>query len=160
MQAVDDVWLGLLEQIIPPAPSPSTGLSETRVHHGLVVADNSTKVVSYALPYVVYSSNYGSEETRRLAGRRTRRSVFMSLMFVGESPEQVKWAQQRVRDSFADRRIEIPGHKTWPVELMASQRIRRDDDALRPDGSPLFYAVDEYDHGLTLHTFQEAGVPA
>lgn len=159
MQAVDDVLLPLLHAIIPPVTSPDTGLTEGRVHDGEVTADNETKVVSYALPYVVYSSNYGSEETRRLAGRKTRRSVFMSLMFVGADRAQVKWAQGRVRDSIADRRLEIPGHKTWPVELMASRRIRRDDDALRPDGSPLFYGVDEYDLGITLHTFQEAGVP-
>ncbi len=152
MRIVDDAVLAVLREVLPDV---STG---TRVHDGEVRANNTTKVVTYPLPYVVYTSNFGADETRRLAGAKSRRSVFFSCMFVGESREQVKWAQGRVRDRIADKRLQIPDHKTWPVELMASQRIRRDDDAIRPDGSPLFYGVDEYDLAITLYT-TEAGAP-
>ena len=53
------------------------------------------------------------------------------------------------RAALADRTITIPGRKAWRIVLGESQRIRRDDDAARPDGSPLFYGVDLYSVAIT-----------
>jgi hypothetical protein len=145
VRAVDEVMLELLGLIIPPIDNPVTGAQdESRVHDGQVVADNTSKVVSYALPYIVYTSNTGDVDNPRLSGRRLRRSVFMPLKFVGEDRNQVKAAMEAVEAQIADRHILVPGFKTWKCRLEVSTRVRRDDDAIRPDGSPLFSADQEY----------------
>ena len=120
------------------------------IHDGLVEADNSTNVVTYELPYAVYYSSVGSDENPRLGRGKGRRSVFFSLTYVGLDRNQTKWAGEQLRDVLADQRIAIPGHRSWPCELLDSQRIRRDDDAIRPDGSPLFYGTDNYALPITL----------
>ncbi len=153
MRAVDDVVLAAIRAVHPDVLNTATGKMESRVHDGQVVADNDTKVVYYPLPYVVYSSNLGTDDDRRLAGRNTQRSVFWSLMFVGIDRTQVKWLAEKVRGQIADRHLEVPGHKTRRIKLQSSQRVWRDDDAIRPDGSPLFYSVDEYDMKLQLSVF-------
>lgn len=153
MRAVDEVMLEQLRLVLPPIDNPDTGvLNESRVHDGEVVVDNKTKVVSYALPYVVYTSNLGDDDNPRLSGRNLRRSVFMSMKFVGEDRNQVKWAMQRVRDQIDHRVIPVPDHKVWPVQLQVSTRVFRDDDAMRPNGAPLFYAEDQYDMSVMLKT--------
>lgn len=145
MRAVDDVVLPLLRSAMPTAE---------QVHDAQVTADNRTKVVTYKLPYLVYSSSPGDDNNRR--GRRhTRRSVFVALKYVGESREQVKWCVERIRPLLQDQRLIIPGHKSWPVNLEMSTRVWRDDDAVRPDGSPLFYCDEEYGVPITMHTFRQ-----
>lgn len=157
MRVVDTEVLRILNLVLPPI-NVGAGL-QSRVHDGhVVVDDGDLKRVTYPLPYYVYASNVGSDSKRRLQGRRTRRSVFFAITTVGADRNQVKWAAEKHRAVLADQRLTIPGHNTWPVDLQSSQRVRRDDDAIRPDGSPLFYAIDEYDIGITLHTFE--GVPA
>lgn len=136
MRAVDDVILPLL------ATTP------VNIHDGFVVVDNTTKIVTYDLPYAVYSSSVGDDDNPRLSGRKGRRSVFFSVMYVGLDRNQAKAAGEAIRNVLAGQRIAVPGYKTWLCELLESQRIRRDDDAIRPDGSPLFYGVDNYDLSL------------
>lgn len=124
------------------------------VHDGLVEVDTSTKVVSYPVPYVVFHSSLGddpeSESNERLTGRRGRRSVFFTMTYVGEDRHQSKWAGQQVRDQLAGHRLVVPAHRSWPVVVEESQRVRRDDDAVQPNGAPLFYGVDNYAASITL----------
>lgn len=138
MRAVDNVILTALE---------ATGVN---IHDGLVVVDNTTNVVSYPLPYAAYYSSIGDDDNRRLAGRKVRRSVFFSVVYVGADRNQTKWAGEKIRAALQGKRFVIPGHRTWLCDLQESQRIRRDDDAIRPDGSPLFYGVDNYAVSITL----------
>lgn len=147
MRKVDDA----LEPLIKAAIGHTT--QQPRFHHAEVTADNHTKVVTYDLPYVVYSSSYGDDDTLRNR-RRTRRSVFVALKYVGESPDQVKWAIERVRGRLQDQRVPLEGHRVWPIRLLLSTRVWRDDDAIRPDGSPLFYADEQYEFPMTLSVFQ------
>lgn len=115
--------------------------------------DNNPKIVRYDLPYAVYASNIGDDDRPRLTGRRARRSVFFSILYVGNDRNQTKACGERIRDSLQDKVIPIPGHKTWLCRLEESQRVRRDDEAVRPDGSPLYYGVDNYALPITLvHT--------
>lgn len=114
------------------------------VHDGLVLADNTTNIVTYDVPYAVYYSSVGDDDNRRLSGRKGRRSVFFSVTYVGLTREQAKWAGEKVRAALQGKRLAIPGYRSWLCELQESQRVRRDDDAIRPDGSPLFYGVDNY----------------
>jgi hypothetical protein len=141
MRVVDDVVLAALE---------ATGVT---IHDGLVEVDNSTKVVTYPLPFAVYYSSLGDEDrddNPRLVDVATRRSVFITLIYVGEDRRQAKWAGEKIRAALSDKRFVIPGYRTWKCRLEESQRIRRDDDAARPDGSPLFYGVDNYALSVTL----------
>lgn len=138
MRVVDDV---LLERF---ADLPFA------VHDSFMDVENDGQVVTYPMPYAVYYSSVGDDDNRRLSGRKGRRSVFFTLTYVGLDRNQTKWAGELLRDTLQGRRIHVPGHKTWLCELLESQRIRRDDEAVRPDGSPVFYGVDNYALSITL----------
>lgn len=144
MRIVDEVILGLLEAAVPPLNG------NPRVHDGFVpVSDTDAKVVTAVLPYLAYYSSVGDDSNRRVSGQNGRRSVFFQVTYVGEDRAQAKWAGERQRAALADKVITVPGRKSWRVLLGESQRIRRDDDAARPDGSPLFYGVDLYSVAIT-----------
>lgn len=138
MRAVDDVVLAALA---------ATGVD---IHDGLVHADNSTNTVTYELPYAVYYSSVGDDDNPRLSGRKGRRSVFFSVAYVGLDRNQTKWAGEKIRAALQGKRFVVPGYRTWLCDLQESQRVRRDDDAIRPDGSPLFYGVDNYAVSITI----------
>lgn len=147
MRFVDTAVLALLEAAVPPDPDTD----EKRVHDGYVPTTyaDGVKVVAVALPYLAYFSSLGDDSNRRISGANARRSVFFQVTYVGEDRAQAKWAGERQRAALADKVIAIPERKSWRVLLGESQRIRRDDDAARPDGSPLFYGVDLYSVAVT-----------
>lgn len=162
MRAVDEVVLPLLHAVLPPITNTVTGVAnEPRVHDGQVQVNTDTqtvggrqvRVVSYALPYIVYTSSQGDDDNPRLSGRKLRNSVFIGLKFVGIDRNQVKWAQERVRGQLERRRLIIPGHKSWPAKLDSCTRVWRDDDAMRPDGSALFYADEAWSLSVMLNQF-------
>lgn len=143
MRVVDNVVMAAIE---------ATGLD---LHDGLVEADNSSNVVTYELPYAVYYSSVGDDpptaENMRMTGQRGRRSIFFAITYVGLDRNQTKWAGEKIRAALQGKRFAIPGYRSWPVWLEESQRIRRDDDAIRPDGSPLFYGVDNFAISIALN---------
>ena len=124
------------------------GIVDEQVQDAQVIIARSAPgepvVVRYPLPYVTYTSNVGDVSNRRLAKRHGRHSDFWSLMFIGRTREQANEMGQRCRNVLLDLRPDIPGYRFWPVALEESQRIYRDDDAIAPDGKPLFYGVDNY----------------
>ncbi len=147
MRAVDTAVLALLA---------GTGVD---VNDGLVDADNSTNVVTYPVPYLVYASSIGDDNTEgseayRLCGPGQQRSVFFSVMYVGEDRNQAKWAGEKVRTALRRKRVTGTGiRSSGLIHLEESQRVRRDDDAIRPDGTPLFYGVDNYAVVVTPEEF-------
>lgn len=121
------------------------------VHDGFFgLVDPETKVVTYPLPYAVYYSSVGDddEDTRRLSARISRDSVFFSITYVGIDRNQTKAAGEAIRDMLRRWRPVVPGMKAEIVQLLESQRVRRDDEAIRQDGQPLFYGVDNYAVGV------------
>jgi hypothetical protein len=112
--------------------------------------------VTYPLPYVVLYSAIGNDHNPRLSAHNGRRSVFFSLTYVGETREQAKWAGEKARYALAGKRVAGVA-RSWLYTCDESQRVRRDDDAIRPDGSPLFYGVDNYSVSVRL---DEEGIPA
>lgn len=108
------------------------------------------RVVKYPMPYVVYRSNVGDDDNRRLSGRSGRRSTMFTLTYVGTTPEQAKWTGEKCRDVLQEKRIPIVGRRAWLCRLEESQRIWRDDEAARPDGKPVYYGVDQYALSTTL----------
>jgi hypothetical protein len=144
MRVVDNAVLAHLATLTPLAPvvGEYSGDLEARVHDGYVTPDDKEgKVISKALPYVVYLSNVGDDINRRLAGYNSRRSVFFATTYVGDSREQCKVAGEAVYAALADKRIPGMPANSGRIQLDTSDRIRRDDDAARPDGTPLFYGV-------------------
>jgi len=107
--------------------------------------------VTYPVPYAVFYSNVGDDDNPRLSGRKGRRSVFCSFIYVGGDPRQAKWAGERIRNALQGKRLTVVGHpQRWLCDLEESQRVRRDDDAIQPDGSPLFYGVDNFALSIAL----------
>lgn len=137
MRVVDDVLLTVL------AGMPFT------VYDGLMETTRTDNVVTYPMPYAVYYSSIGVDDNPRLSGRDGRRSVFFSITYVGLDRNQTKWAGEGIRGVLHKRRIVVPGHRTWLCKCEESQRVRRDDEAVRTDGSPLFYGVDNYALSIT-----------
>lgn len=116
------------------------------------VPDTGKVVVEYALPYAVYYSSVGDDDeaTRRLSARTPRESVFFSVTYVGLDRNQTKWAGELLWSRLRRWRPVIDGLVCEVIQRQESQRIRRDDTAVRPDGSPLFYGVDNYAVGVRL----------
>lgn len=142
MRAVDDVVLGALRAI-----------PNLNVHDNYLQVDDQDAegrdIVTYAMPYVVFSSAVGDDDNRRLSGRERRRSVPFWLTYVGLTREQTKWCGEKCRAALKGRRLDVPGYRTWLVELEESQRVWRDDEAARPDGAPIYYGVDAYAVSIT-----------
>lgn len=109
------------------------------------------QVVTYPVPFATYASALGDDDPQsaRLTGRRTRLSVPFYLTYVGGTLEQAKWAGERLRLKLNRvRLVDVPGCR--PIHLEVSQRIRPDYNVMRPDGSPLYYGIDEY--AVSIHT--------
>lgn len=131
MKALDAAILAALRSVL------------ANVHDGEAPADDTGKVVTSPLPYVVYYSDIGFDGARRQSGDAGQREVSPQVTYVGGSRDQAKWAGQRARAVLADQWLTVAGEK---VQLRAtdSMRVRRDDDVRRPDGGSLFYGVDQY----------------
>lgn len=142
MRAVDDVVLATLRAI-----------PNLNVHDNYLQVEDTDaegrEIVTYAMPYVVFSSAVGDDDNRRLSGRERRRSVPFWLTYVGLTREQTKWCGEKCRTALKGRRLDVPGYRTWLVELEESQRVWRDDEAARPDGAPIYYGVDGYAVSIT-----------
>lgn len=140
MRAVDTAVLALL------------GATGVDVNDGFVDVEResgSPRVVTQRLPFLVYYSNLGHPDGPRLSGRNCRESVLFQVTYVGIDRNQAKAAGERQRAALEGKRLTIAGRKSWLIVLEESQRVRRDDDAIRADGSPLFYGVDVYTVSLT-----------
>lgn len=142
MRVVDEAVMGILRD---------RGLN---VHDNYMQVDQTDAegraIVTYAMPYLVYSSALGDDDNRRLTGRQQRRSVPFYITYVGLDRNQTKWLGERLREVLQGQRLVVPGHRSWLCNLQESQRIWRDNDATRADGSPLFYGVDIYAVSITL----------
>jgi hypothetical protein len=140
MRAVDDAVLARLDAV---PFEIKDGFFDAR-------PDSGTVIVTYALPYAVYYSSVGDddEDTRRLSAHIPRESVFFSLTYVGLDRRQTKAAGEHIRAQLRRWRPTVVGYRAEVVQLLESQRVRRDDEAIRPDGAPLFYGVDNYAVGV------------
>lgn len=106
--------------------------------------------VTYDVPFAYYTSAVGADDNPRLTGRKVRRSVPFYIGYVGTTLEQTKAAGERLRLKLQRTRLVIPDVRSWPIQLEESQRVRRDDNVMRPDGSPLYYGIDAYAVSIML----------
>jgi hypothetical protein len=123
---------------------------------GIDPFSQTKETVTYDVPFATYASAVGDDDNTRLTGRKVRRSVPFYLIYVGSTREQAKWAGERLRLKLQRHRLVIPGTRVWPIQLEESQRVRRDDNVMRPDGSPLYYGTDAYAVSIML---TQTGVP-
>lgn len=133
MRAVDNALLTLIR---------ATGVETFQTY---VTVDNSGNTVEYPLPYATYMSSIGDDHVQRNSGHYGWRSVYFTVMYVGITPEQAKWAGEKIRLALYRKRVSGTGiGASGLIALEESQRVRRDDDILRPDGKPVFYGVDNF----------------
>jgi hypothetical protein len=129
----------------PARPNRTPGSLGFAVYDGLTDPPSRDIVrIDRKLPYAVFYGAPGLLQNPRLTGRRRGRSEFWSFTYVGGTRTQALWACRRIRAVLEDQRLDVPGMRTGLVEVQASDRIRRDDDAIHSDGSPLFYGFDDY----------------
>lgn len=110
------------------------------VHDGFIKVDETEKVISAALPYVVFYSSPGYDNDKRLGDGIGGRVVEFQVTGVGATREQAKWALDKARDALNKKRLNGSAIRRYDD----NQYVRRDDDYTRPGGGPLFYGVDRY----------------
>lgn len=146
MRAVDTALLMMLED------------TDLDVNDSFVDVDNDGVTVAHPTPYLVYYASLGDNHNPRLTGQYGRLSKFFQITYVGITREQAMGAGEKARAALCGKRVAGEGiTRSWLIELDESQRVRRDDDAINPDGKPLYYGVDLYSVSVTLNS---EGVPA
>lgn len=93
-----------------------------------------------AFPYVSVYTSLGTTGRTTLAAKSDRRDGSLQTTIVGETPEQVRGLQARVRGVLVDSRPVVAGRRFWPLAVDDAQPIRPDRDVT----PPVFYAVDRY----------------
>jgi len=114
--------------------------ADLNVHDGYIKADEAAKVISVALPYVVFYSSPGYDNDNRLGGVAAGRVVEFQITGVGATREQAKWALEKARTTLNRQRLDGAVIRRSDDNAL----VRRDDDYTRPGGGPLFYGVDRY----------------
>lgn len=113
------------------------------------------RVITEPVPFAVFYGSLGYDDRgEHRNGYPSRRSVYWSVIYVGLSRDQALWVGERQREALRGKALIVPGHKSWRVSVESSQVVRRDDDAIRPDGKPLFYGTDEYAASITTRPDQ------
>ena len=110
------------------------------VYDGYVKADESAKVISVALPYLVFYSGTGRDNDARQSGQVAGRVKGFRIIGVAATPEQAEWVLDRGRDMLSRKRL----NGNLIIRTDGTDEARRDDDYTRPGGDPLFYGVDLY----------------
>jgi hypothetical protein len=110
------------------------------VYDGSVPVDETKKVISVPLPYIVFWSSPGYDNDERHDGRVAGRVVEFQLTGVGGTREQAKWVLEKARSNISRKRL----GKGLIRRSDDNQTVRRDDDYNRPGNLPLFYGVERY----------------
>lgn len=130
MRVLDEAVLAMLN-----------GGENLNVHDGEAPADVEAKVVSVALPYVVYIPESPIDGPALYDGSTTARDMEFDVMYVGADRNQAKAAGERAESRI--RRLS-PGVRFGIVRKVDASGVRRDPTYTRPGGKPLFYGVDRY----------------
>lgn len=110
------------------------------VYDGYVDADESAKVISIPLAYLVFYSSTDRDNDSRQSGQVAGRVVTFQLTGVGETRDQAKWILGKARDVLSRKRL----NGNLIIRDDDGQMVRRSDDYTRPGGLPLFFGVDRY----------------
>ena len=103
------------------------------VWDGIVDADETTKVISVPLPFVLYEGKR-TERTNERAGGRAERGNFPAMKCVGETRVQADLLADKVEAWLDGKPL---GNRT--VQFFERRLPERDLRYTRPGGGPLFY---------------------
>lgn len=110
------------------------------VHDGDVEVDEAQKVILVELPYVVFYGSPGRDDDERYDGTVAGEMNDFSVMGVGESREQAKWALKRAYTALSRTRLD--GGLIEREDRGGF--IRREPTYTRAGGEPVFYGTDFY----------------
>jgi len=91
-----------------------------------------------ALPYVVLHAGVGTRERTRLGTRVDRTLLSPQTTSVGATPDQARWAAERVHDALVDVRITVDGQQ--PARLR--HNLSRPPEPDLDEDPPVFFVVD------------------
>lgn len=110
------------------------------VYWGFLDVDESAKVISVPLPYIVFNSSPGYDRDGRYCGQVGGRVSEFQLTGVGESERQAKWVLDEARKVLNRKKL----GKSLIKRSDDNLKVQKDDDYTRPGGKPLFRGVDKY----------------
>lgn len=113
---------------------------ENAVYWGFIDVDETEKIITVPLPYVIYNSSPGNDRNVRLSGSVGGRLHEFDLKGVGDSERQAKWVLDEARKMLSRKRL----GRSLIKRSDDNMQVRRDDTYSRPGGEPLFYGVDRY----------------
>lgn len=116
------------------APVPNS------VFDGYVDADQTSKVITVPLPYLVFYSTPGYDRDERLSGQVAGRVLQFQIIGVGDHRDQAKWVLDQARTRLSRKRL----NGNLIVRDDTNQPVRREDTYTRPGGEPLFYGIERY----------------
>lgn len=137
---VDDEILTLLAVSPFHLYDPSVTATVNAIFDGYPEADETEKVISIPLPYLVYVTTPGYDNDPRQCGDVGGRVLEFQVTAVGRSQRQAKWALDHAREALSRKRL----GRALIVRSEDNLYVRRDDEFTRPDGGPLFLGVDRY----------------
>lgn len=140
MSADDDI-LAMLDAspILVFVPRGTPGVPNA-VYDGFVDADETLKVISVPLPYLVFYSTPGRDRDERQGGQVGGRVLEFRITAVGVDRRQAKWILDKARGVLSRKRLN--GNLIMRSDDNLS--VRREDVYTMPGGDPLFYGVDKY----------------
>jgi hypothetical protein len=145
--SVDSGLLALL-YAIPNfhAYDPSVAATPNAVFIGNPAADETKKIISVPLAYVVFHSGIGSDFDERMGGQVGGRVVPFRITHVGATDEQVKWAWRKTRAALNRKRATVGDSSTGLIRYIeGDDEPRKEPTYTQPGGEPLFLAVDGYE---------------
>lgn len=109
-------------------------------------------IVTKKLPYAVFYGGPGTPVRRRASGEYSKRSEFFGFRSVGITREQAEWVLEELQDALLYTRLVLSsGRGVELVSVEQSNRIFRDDEAVQPNGGPIFYGEDYYSVRVMLN---------
>lgn len=139
--SADDDLLAMLDAsptlVLAPFGKPG-GINA--IYDGYVVADETAKVISVPLPYVVFYSPPGYDRDERQGGQVGGRVLRFTITGVGQDRTQAKFVLDKARAVLSRKFL----GSNLIIRDDDDQPVRREDTYTRPGNLPLFYGIDRY----------------
>lgn len=110
------------------------------VWDGDVEVDESAKVISVPLPYIVFYSSPGYDNDGRFCGDVGGRVLEFDIHGIGMDRNQAKWVLDKARAALSRKRL----NGNLIIRAEANLPVGKEKTYTRPGGGPLFYGVDRY----------------
>lgn len=137
MTAADDAAVLAVLEAIPNLTVYDSNVTDS---------DPAAKVITAALPYVVFWGGYDDDAPGdSLAGTSGAHMTDFRITFVGETRHQAKLTGERAKAALNRVFVTFPTGPRFVRCADNSGGVVRDDTWTRPGGAPLFSGVDQYE---------------